>query len=106
MGDRAAEVQVLFVTVDPERDTQEILSQFVPSFNPTFVGLYGSPEQTAETAKNFKIFYEKQVDSGKSGYTIDHSAGVYAFDKQGKIRIYLKFGQKPEELAHDLGTLL
>lgn len=106
MGDRAAEVQVLFVTVDPERDTQEILSQFVPSFNPTFVGLYGSPEQTAETAKNFKIFYEKQVDPGKSGYTIDHSAGVYAFDKQGKIRIYLKFGQKPEELAHDLGTLL
>ena len=106
MGDRASEVQVLFVTVDPERDTQEILSQFVPSFNPTFVGLYGSPEQTAETAKNFKIFYEKQVDPGKSGYTIDHSAGVYAFDKQGKIRIYLKFGQKPEELAHDLGTLL
>lgn len=106
MGDRSAEVQVLFVTVDPERDTQEVLAQFVPSFNPTFIGLYGTPAQTAETAKNFKIFYEKQVDPGKSGYTIDHSAGVYAFDKQGKIRVYLKFGQKPEELAHDLSTLL
>lgn len=106
MGDRASEVQVLFVTVDPERDTQEVLSQFVPSFNPTFIGLYGSPEQVKATATNFKIFYEKQVDPGRSGYTIDHSAGIYAFDKQGKIRIYLKFGQKPEEIAFDLGQLL
>jgi protein SCO1/2 len=106
LGDRASEVQVLFVTLDPARDTQEILSQFVPSFNPTFLGLYGTEQETAETAKNFKIFYEKQVDSGKSGYTIDHSAGVYAFDKKGKIRIYLKFGQKPEQIASDLGQLL
>ena len=106
MGDRASEVQVLFVTVDPERDTQEVLSQFVPSFNPTFIGLYGSPEQIKQTATNFKIFYEKQVEPGRSGYTIDHSAGIYAFDKQGKVRIYLKFGQKPDEIAFDLGQLL
>lgn len=106
MGDRGSQVQVLFVTVDPARDTQEVLAQFVPSFNPTFIGLYGTPAQTAETAKNFKIYYEKQTEAGKSGYTIDHSAGVYAFDKQGKIRVYLKFGEKPEQLAHDLSTLL
>lgn len=106
LGKRSDEVQVLFVTLDPERDTQQVLAQFVPSFNPGFLGLYGTPEQTAETAKNFKIFYAKQVEAGKSGYTIDHSAGVYAFDKKGKIRVYFRFGQKPAEIAHDLEQIL
>jgi len=99
-------VQVLFVTLDPERDTQQVLAQFVPSFDSRFLGLYGTPEQIAETAKNFKIFYAKQEQAGKSGYTIDHSAGVYAFDKNGKIRVYIKFGQKPEEIAHDLKLII
>ncbi len=106
LGKRSNEVQVLFVTLDPERDTQQVLARFVPSFNPGFLGLYGTSEQTAETAKNFKIFYAKQVEAGKNGYTIDHSAGVYAFDKKGKIRVYLKFGQKPAEIAHDLEQIL
>lgn len=106
LGKQADEVQVLFVTLDPERDTRDVLAKFVPSFDSRFVGLYGSAEQTAETAKNFKIFYAKQLEAGKSGYTIDHSAGVYAFDKEGKIRIYLKYGQKPEEIASDLRHLL
>ncbi len=106
MGKRSDEVQVLFVTLDPERDTQEVLAKFVPSFDSRFIGLYGTLEQTAETAKNFKIFYAKQSEAGKSGYTIDHSAGVYAFDKNGKIRIYIKFGQKPNEIASDLEKLL
>jgi protein SCO1/2 len=106
MGKRSDEVQVLFVTLDPERDTQQVLAQFVPSFDSRFLGLYGTPEQIAETAKNFKIFYAKQEQAGKSGYTIDHSAGVYAFDKNGKIRVYIKFGQKPEEIAHDLGLII
>jgi protein SCO1/2 len=70
------------------------------------MGLYGTLEQTAETAKNFKIFYAKQNETGKSGYTIDHSAGVYAFDRNGKIRIYIKFGQKPNEIAGDLEKIL
>lgn len=106
LGKRSDEVQVLFVTLDPERDTQQVLAQFVPSFDPHFLGLYGTPGQTAETAKNFKIFYAKQVETGKSGYTIDHSAGVYVFDKKGKVRVYLKFGQKPAEIAHDLEQIL
>ncbi len=106
MGKRSDEVQVLFVTLDPERDTQQVLAQFVPSFDSRFLGLYGTPEQIAETAKNFKIFYAKQEQAGKSGYTIDHSAGVYAFDKNGKIRDYIKFGQKPEEIAHDLELII
>lgn len=106
LGQKADDVQVLFVTLDPERDTQEVLAKFVPSFDSRFVGLYGTYEQIAETAKNFKIFYAKQEEAGKSGYTIDHSAGVYVFDKQGKIRIYLKYGQKPEEIASDLKHLL
>ena len=106
LGPKSDEVQVLFVTVDPERDTQQVLAEYVPSFDSRFLGLYGTPEQMAETAKNFKIFYTKVEDKGKSGYTIDHSAGVYVFDKQGHVRIYVKYGQKPAEIAHDLKTLL
>lgn len=106
LGKQADEVQVLFVTVDPERDTQEVLAQYVPSFDPRFLGLHGTPEQIAETAKNFKIFYTKVQEEGRSGYTIDHSAGVYVFDKQGNVRTYVKYGQKPEEIANDLKLLL
>ncbi|HZV61916.1 MAG TPA: SCO family protein [Methylophilaceae bacterium] len=106
LGPKSDEVQVLFVTVDPERDTQQVLAEYVPSFDSRFLGLHGTPEQMAETAKNFKIFYTKVEDKGKSGYTIDHSAGVYVFDKQGHVRIYVKYGQKPAEIAHDLKTLL
>lgn len=106
MGPKSDEVQVLFVTVDPERDTQQVLADYVPSFDPRFIGLRGTPEQLAETAKNFKIFYSKQESAGKSDYTIDHSAGTYVFDKQGHVRIYIKYGEKPQEIAHDLKTLL
>jgi protein SCO1/2 len=106
LGSQADEVQVLFVTLDPERDTQQVMAQYVPSFDSRFIGLYGTPEQTAETAKNFKIFYAKQQDAGKSAYTIDHSAGTYVFDKNGNIRIYLKYGQKPAEIAGDIKQLL
>lgn len=105
LGDRANEVQVLFVTLDPERDTQDVLAQFVPSFNPSFVGLYGTQAEIEATAQNFKIYHAKQSVSGRSGYLIDHSAGVYLYDKTGKIRTYLKFGQKPAEIASDIKAL-
>lgn len=105
MGKQSDDVQVLFVTLDPERDTQEVLAKYVPAFDARFIGLYGDDAQTAETAKTFKVFYAKQEDKGKSGYTIDHSAGTYVFDKNGKIRIFLKYGQKPKEIASDLATL-
>ena len=106
MGERSNDVQVLFVTLDPERDTQELLAQYVPSFDSRFLGLYGTPEQTAAVARDFKVFYAKQESAGHGGYTIDHSAGVYAFDKAGKVRLYFKYAQKPAEIAHDLEQIL
>lgn len=106
MGEKANQVQVLFVTLDPARDTQQVLAKFVPSFNKSFIGLRGDEQQTAETAKNFKIFYSKQAETGQNDYSIDHSAGLYAFDKLGKIKLYINYGQKPDEIAHDLSVLL
>ena len=106
LGPRADEVQVLFVTLDPERDTQEILAKFVPSFDKRFLGLRGTPEEIDATAKTFKIFANKANTDGKSGYTIDHSAGLYVFDKKGKIRLYVDYGQKPADIANDIKTIL
>lgn len=106
MGDKSDEVQVLFVTVDPQRDTQEVLAQFVPSFDPRFIGLWGSLQETAETLGNFKIYYSKVKGNNQNDYTIDHSAGMYAFDKTGKIRLYMGYGQKPADIASDVSKLL
>lgn len=100
------QVQVLFVTLDPERDTQQVLAQYVPSFDPGFLGLYGDLAATEKVAKDFKLFYKKQASGGKSGYTIDHSAGMYVFDKQGKLRLFMSHGQKPQDIAHDLRLLM
>lgn len=106
LGDKADQVQVLFVTVDPQRDTQDVLAQFVPSFDPRFIGLWGSLQETAETLGNFKIYYSKVESKTKGDYTIDHSAGMYVFDKEGKIRLYLDYGQKPADIASDLTKLM
>ncbi|MES2635755.1 MAG: SCO family protein [Pseudomonadota bacterium] len=106
LGDKADEVQVIFVTVDPDRDTQEVLAQFVPSFDSRFIGLWGSLQETAETLGNFKIYYSKVPTQTKGDYTIDHSAGMYVFDKEGKIRLYLDYGQKPADIARDLKKLM
>lgn len=106
LGADSDEVQVLFVTVDPERDTPEVLAQFVPSFDSRFVGLTGTVEEIDRAARIFRIFYARQQEPGQQSYSFDHSAGVYVYDKQGKIRIYMKYGQKPAELAHDLRSLL
>lgn len=106
LGDKADEVQVIFVTVDPQRDTQAVLAQFVPSFDPRFIGLWGSLQETAETLGNFKIYYSKVPTQKQGDYTIDHSAGMYVFDKTGKIRLYLDYGQKPADIASDLKKLM
>lgn len=106
LGDKADNVQVIFVTVDPVRDTQEVLAQFVPSFDSRFIGLRGSLQETAETLGNFKIFYSKVESKTRGDYTIDHSAGIYVFDKEGKIRLYLDYGQKPADIASDLKKLM
>ncbi|MEQ1599194.1 MAG: SCO family protein [Methylotenera sp.] len=103
---KADEVQVLFVTVDPQRDTQEVLAKFVPSFDKRFIGLWGSLQETAETLGNFKIYYSKVPGKGENDYSIDHSAGMYVFDKLGKVRLYMSYGQKPVDIVSDIKQLL
>lgn len=106
LGADAAKVQVLFVTLDPERDTPAILAQFVPSFNPKFIGLYGTPAQTAETGKEYKLVVQKQPGKSKGSYTLDHSAGIYIYDTAGKLRLYASYGLGVNALLADIQTLL
>lgn len=106
IGADAAKVQVLFVTVDPERDTQELLAQYVPVFNPSFLGLYADAQTIAQTAQAFRVFYKKQPGSTPTTYTVDHTAGSYVYDPQGRLRLYIKHGEKPEVIAKDLKLLI
>lgn len=106
LGPDASRVQVLFVTVDPERDTREVLAHYVPAFDPAFLGLYGDAAATAEVAKEFKIIYQKQPGREPGSYTLDHSAGTYIFDPQGRLRVYENYGPGPEVYAHDLREVL
>jgi protein SCO1 len=106
LGPRADELQVLFVTLDPERDTQEVLAKYVPSFDARFIGLRGSVDEITAAAKAFKIFSSKVQSEGSSGYTIDHSAGMYVFDKAGKIRLYIDYGERPVDMARDIKQVL
>jgi protein SCO1/2 len=107
MGPQADRVQVLFVTVDPERDTAAILKQYVPAFDKRFLGLRPADDAALEkVTKDFKIYYRKVAGSSPGSYTIDHTAGSYAFDPEGRLRLYIKHAQGPETLAHDLKELL
>lgn len=104
--EQATRVQVLFVTVDPERDTAELLRDYVPYFHPDFLGLRGSPAETLAAAKAFRIHYRKHVEPGATDYLIDHTAGSYVLDAEGRLRLFQPFAQPPEDLAHDLALLL
>lgn len=106
LGPKADQVQVLFVTVDPERDTQPLLAQYAPTFDPRFVALRGTPEQTAAVAKEFKIFYSKAPGSTPDNYTIDHTAASYLFDKGGKVRLMVPHAKTQAEIVHDIQQLL
>lgn len=106
LGSDAARVQVLFATLDPARDTQELLAQYVPQFNPSFIGLRGDDATMAATAKDFRAFYAKVPGATPTTYTIDHSTGSYAFDAQGRLRLLLKHGEDPANVAADLKLLL
>ena len=106
LGGDAKKVQVLFVTVDPERDTPQLLSQYMPSFDPGFLGLYGDLDATARTAKEFKVVYQKVAGSSPGNYTMDHSAGTYLFDQTGKLRLFVSYGQGATVLLHDIRILL
>ncbi len=105
LGADAGRMQVLFVTVDPERDTQAVLAQYVPAFNPSFLGLYGDREATQRTAKEFKVFVNKQP-AGAGGYTVDHSAGTFIYDPAGRLRLFASYGQGAPKLLHDIRQLL
>jgi len=106
LGPLADQVQVLFITLDPERDTQELLANYVPAFDKRFIGLRGTPEQTAKTAKEFKVFYAKVPGTEPGSYTIDHTAGSYVFDRDGRLRLFIRHGQGPDPIVHDLRQLL
>ncbi|MDK9702252.1 MAG: SCO family protein [Sulfuritalea sp.] len=106
LGEDAKRVQVLFATVDPARDTPQLLAQYVPAFDPSFLGLYGDEKTIAALAKDFKVFYAKQPGSTPGSYSVDHSTGSYAFDPQGKLRLLVRHGEAPANVAADLKLLL
>ena len=102
----ADKVQVVFITVDPDRDTAALLAQYVPAFDPRFVGLRGDAKATEAVAKEFRIVYQKVPGATPTTYTVDHSAGTFLFDPQGRLRVYIGHGQTPDAFAHDLRELL
>jgi protein SCO1/2 len=106
LGDSGDKVQVLFVTVDPERDTQQLLAQYVPGFDRSFLGLYGSADDIARTAKEFKVIYQKVPGKTPTSYSIDHTAGSYVFDPQGRLRLFVKHSQSIDSIAADLKRLM
>ncbi len=106
LGPQAERVQVLFVTLDPQRDTPALLAQYVPSFHPTFLALRGDDAATGATAQAFKVFYKKQPGSAPGTYSIDHSTGSYVYDPQGRLRLYVKYGDTAEHITDDLKQLL
>lgn len=106
LGKDASRVQGLFVTLDPKRDTPEILRQYVPAFHPTFLGLYGDEQITAQTAKEFKVFYQRQKADANGFYTVDHMGPSYIFDPHGRLRLFVSDEHSVEVIAEDLRTLL
>jgi protein SCO1/2 len=106
LGPDADRVQVVFITVDPDRDTQALLSEYVPAFDKRLLGLRGDAAATERVAKEFKVIYQKQPGPTPGSYTVDHSAGVFMFDPQGRLRVYASHGQAPDVYAHDLRELL
>lgn len=106
LGTGGERVQGVFVTLDPERDTAELLKAYVQNFDAGFVALRGTPEQTLATAKHFKVFFAKVPGKTETSYTIDHTAGSYVFDKQGRVRLFTRHGTGAPALVHDLKILL
>ena len=107
LGPDAGRVQVLFATVDPKRDTPQLLSQYVPSFYPTFLGLYADEKTIERTVREFKGYYHANPPGEGGSYSVDHSAQVYVFDPSGRIRLYIQPPEAtPESIAQDVRTLL
>ena len=106
LGPDGARVVGVFVTVDPARDTAELLKAYMANFGPDMVGLRGTPEQTQAVAKHFKVFYAQVPGKTATSYTVDHTAGSYVFDTQGRVRLFTRYGSGTQMLVDDLKILL
>ena len=106
LGRQGDRVQVLFITVDPARDTQKVLARYVPAFDPRFLGLYGDDATTAKVAAAYKVFFAPQRANKSGNYTIDHTAAVYLIDRQGRPRLFVRAGRTVTGMAHDIKLLL
>ncbi len=106
LGSDGARLQGIFITVDPQRDTPALLKAYVDNFDAGFVALRGTPEETMAVAKHFKVFYAKVPGATESSYTMDHTAGSYVFDIQGRVRLFTRYGTGAEALTQDVKVLL
>ena len=106
LGANGDKLKAVFITVDPARDTAELLNAYVTNFDPSFVALIPTPEQLVEVAKEFKIYYKKVDGKTPTSYTMEHSAGSYIFDGQGQVRLFSRYGSGAQALAQDIAVLL
>jgi len=106
LGADADKLQGLFVTVDPARDTPELLKAYMGNFDPTFLALYTTPDKLAELAKDYKVYYKKVDGKTPTSYTMDHSAGSYVYDTKGQLRLFTRYGSGATALAADIKLLL
>lgn len=106
LGKDGERVQGIFVTVDPQRDTPEVLKAYMTNFDPTFLALYATPEKLEALAKDYKVYFKKVAGTTPTSYTVDHSAGCYVYDTQGKLRLYTRYGSGAPALAADIKVLL
>jgi protein SCO1/2 len=106
LGKKAEDVQVIMVTVDPERDTPERLAEYMAYFDPSFVGLSGTPEEIAAAATPFGIYYQKHEGTAATGYLVDHTATISVLDREGRVKLVWPFGTEGDAMAADLAHLL
>ncbi len=106
LGPDGSRMQVLFVTVDPARDTPELLAKYVPSFNPTFLGLYGDNAAIGKVTKDFKIVHQIQEGKTPESYTIAHTAASLVFDTKGQLRLFIAYGMEVDKIEADIRQLL
>lgn len=105
LGPQGSRVQVLFLTLDPDRDTPDVLAKYLASFDRRFLGLRGSPTEVAQTARDFRVFFKRESGPVPESYVVDHTTGSYVFDRKGKARLFVSHG-KPERLVTDIRTLI
>jgi protein SCO1/2 len=106
LGADGDKLQVLFVSVDPERDTPELLKAYMENFDPTFLALYAPPQKLEQVAKDFKVYYKKVEGKTPTSYSMDHSAGSYIYDTKGQLRLFSRYGSPKDAVIKDIQTLL